>query len=66
MYLRCAPLHPTQEVPQASIGSIIGSAGTNINRIRQETGAKIKVFDDPAADGQRTIEIAGTQEQVRV
>ena len=36
-----------QQVPQSAIGSIIGSGGSNINRIRQETGAKIKVFDEP-------------------
>ena len=36
-----------QQVPQSAIGSIIGSGGSNINRIRQETGARIKVFDEP-------------------
>lgn len=39
-----------QQVPQSAIGSIIGSGGSNINRIRQETGAKIKVFDEPVRD----------------
>lgn len=48
------------------MGSIIGSSGSNINRIRQETGAKIKLFDDPTPEGNRMIEIAGSAEQVRV
>ena len=54
-----------QEVPQSCIGSIIGAQGSNINRIRSESGAKIKVFDEPAPNGERNIEIAGTAEQVR-
>ena len=49
-----------QQVPQSAIGSIIGSGGSNINRIRQETGAKIKVFDEPVRDAPSARPCAGS------
>ena len=64
------PPHPSatfsahMAVPEPSVGSIIGKAGTNIAQIRHISGARIKVHDSVPGSTERRIEMTGTGEQV--
>lgn len=53
------------KVLDSNVGSVIGSHGDNIGRIRRESGARIKVHDpNPAEPDFRTVEITGKADQV--
>jgi len=52
-------------IPNASVGSVIGKGGVNINQIRQMSGAKIKVHESQAGAQERLLEMSGSAEQVQ-
>eukprot|EP00884_Botryococcus_braunii_P016299 jgi/Botrbrau1/3352/Bobra.0048s0046.1 len=60
--------HPQQcmliSLSKAQAGCIIGKGGIHINQIRQISGARLKLFESPLANGDRRLELAGTQSQV--
>ncbi|XP_065175316.1 tudor and KH domain-containing protein-like [Sycon ciliatum] len=51
------------EVPDFAVGFVIGRGGQNIRKIETETGARIKMRDDPDKSGSKT-EINGFPDQV--
>lgn len=51
-------------VSEGMIGGLIGRSGSNISRIRNESGATIKVHGGKGEQKQRQIHIAGTARQV--
>lgn len=51
-------------IPNELGGTIIGKGGERINRIRQESGARIDIGNGFGAD-ERIITIAGTQPQIQ-
>lgn len=51
-------------VSQKDGGSIIGKGGANIKRIRETTGADVKLAEPPANSGRRVCSASGTLPQV--
>jgi polyribonucleotide nucleotidyltransferase len=52
------------QVANVHIGSVIGAGGSNINRIRDSSGARVKVHDPEPGNPERTVEITGNEQQV--
>uniref|UniRef100_A0A0C9RWN6 TSA: Wollemia nobilis Ref_Wollemi_Transcript_8244_2694 transcribed RNA sequence n=1 Tax=Wollemia nobilis TaxID=56998 RepID=A0A0C9RWN6_9CONI len=50
-------------VPKTAVGSVLGKRGSNIEHIREISGAKIKLHDSRSGSSDRVIEISGTPEQ---
>jgi len=46
------------------IGSVIGKGGSNIQQIRNMTGAKVKVHEKQHGEEERVIEMTGSADQV--
>jgi hypothetical protein len=61
-----APGVQTQQVtiPHELAGAIIGSRGTRISQIRQQSGASIKIDDPLPGTNDRIITIVGTPNQI--
>lgn len=51
-------------VPETMMGGLIGRSGSNISRIRVESGAVIKVHGGKGAQKHRHIQLAGSSQQV--
>lgn len=51
-------------ISETMVGGLIGRAGSNISRIRTETGAMIKVFGGKGEQKHRQIQLIGTAQQV--
>ncbi|EPS60551.1 hypothetical protein M569_14252 [Genlisea aurea] len=51
-------------VPENLVGGLIGRFGANISRIRNETGANIKIHGGRGEQTQRQIHLSGTVQQV--
>ncbi|GAB4861963.1 hypothetical protein Ancab_037217 [Ancistrocladus abbreviatus] len=51
-------------VPETMVGGLIGRCGSNISRIRSESGAMIKVYGGKGEQKHRPIQLAGTAQQV--
>ncbi|KAH6815013.1 hypothetical protein C2S53_016952 [Perilla frutescens var. hirtella] len=51
-------------VPENLVGGLIGRFGANISRIRNESGANIKVFGGRGEQSQRQIHLGGSAQQV--
>ncbi|KAG8391549.1 hypothetical protein BUALT_Bualt01G0199200 [Buddleja alternifolia] len=51
-------------VPENLVGGLIGRFGANISRIRNESGANIKVYGGRGEQTQRQIHLDGTAQQV--
>ncbi|KZV39046.1 KH domain-containing protein-like [Dorcoceras hygrometricum] len=52
-------------IPAHAIGKVIGKGGTNIENIRQISGATIEISDPKSSNGDRVALISGTTEQKR-
>lgn len=52
--------------PISKSGSVIGKGGSIINKIRQETGAKVRVEEPQSGDDERVIVIVGSEKEVEV
>eukprot|EP00252_Welwitschia_mirabilis_P000304 TRINITY_DN10340_c0_g1_i2.p1 TRINITY_DN10340_c0_g1~~TRINITY_DN10340_c0_g1_i2.p1 ORF type:complete len:409 (-),score=88.80 TRINITY_DN10340_c0_g1_i2:423-1649(-) len=50
-------------IPKAMVGSIVGRGGSNINRIREISGAKVILHDAERSSSNRIVEISGTPDQ---
>lgn len=50
--------------PLSKSGSVIGKGGSIINRIRQETGVKVRVEEAISRDDERVIVIVGSEKEV--
>lgn len=53
-------------IPTLLVGSIIGHEGKTINRIRQESGAKITIEKPVPGRNEQTITIVGNLEQTKL
>ncbi len=51
-------------IPHELAGAIIGSRGTRISQIRQQSGASIKIDDPLPGTNDRIITIVGTPNQI--
>lgn len=51
-------------ISEALVGGLIGKCGSNISRIRNESGAMIKVFGGKGQQKQRHIHFGGSAQQV--
>ncbi|CAI9101284.1 OLC1v1038578C3 [Oldenlandia corymbosa var. corymbosa] len=51
-------------VPESMVGGLIGRCGSNISRIRTESGATIKVYGGKGEQTQRQIHLGGSAQQV--
>ncbi|KAL3516881.1 hypothetical protein ACH5RR_023783 [Cinchona calisaya] len=51
-------------VPEPMVGGLIGRCGSNISRIRTESGATIKVYGGKGEQTQRQIHLGGSIQQV--
>ncbi|KAH9603054.1 hypothetical protein KSS87_006289 [Heliosperma pusillum] len=51
-------------ISETMVGGLIGRAGSNIGRIRTESGAMIKVFGGKGEQKHRQIQLIGTAQQV--
>ncbi|GAB2263440.1 hypothetical protein Droror1_Dr00027648 [Drosera rotundifolia] len=51
-------------ISETMVGGLIGRSGSNISRIRNESGATIKVHGGKGEQKHRQIQLAGTAEQV--
>ncbi|KAG9156891.1 hypothetical protein Leryth_015477 [Lithospermum erythrorhizon] len=51
-------------IPEALVGGLIGRCGSNISRIRSESGATIKVYGGKGEHNQRQIHLGGSAHQV--
>ncbi|XP_027160613.1 poly(rC)-binding protein 4-like [Coffea eugenioides] len=51
-------------VPESMVGGLIGRCGSNISRIRTESGATIKVYGAKGEQTQRQIHLGGSAQQV--
>jgi predicted RNA-binding protein YlqC (UPF0109 family) len=45
-------------VPTAKAGNVIGKAGDNVQKIRTETGARVKIFDPAPGSDERLVVVA--------
>jgi heterogeneous nuclear ribonucleoprotein K len=52
-------------IPDELAGTIIGKGGERINRIRQESGARIDVGSTTYGSNERIITITGNQQQIQ-
>lgn len=50
-------------IPKNAVGSVLGKRGSNIQNIREISGAKVKLHDSESGSSDRVIEISGTPEQ---
>lgn len=50
-------------IPKNAVGSVLGKRGSNIQHIREISGAKVKLHDSQSGASDRVIEISGTPEQ---
>ncbi|GLJ09206.1 hypothetical protein SUGI_0103820 [Cryptomeria japonica] len=50
-------------IPKDSVGSVLGKRGSNMQHIREISGAKVKLHDSRSGASDRVIEISGTPEQ---
>lgn len=50
-------------IPKDSVGSVLGKRGSNMEHIREISGAKVKLYDSRSGASDRVIEISGTPEQ---
>lgn len=65
-----APADPSVTSVHVSIGkegarALLAVQGAAINRVRRESGAKVKLHDADAATGERMLEISGSAAQVQ-
>ncbi|GAA0184052.1 RNA metabolism protein [Lithospermum erythrorhizon] len=51
-------------IPEEFVGGLIGRCGSNISRIRSESGATIKVYGGKGEGNQRQIHLGGSSQQV--
>ncbi|KAL5571669.1 hypothetical protein UlMin_021266 [Ulmus minor] len=51
-------------ISESLVGGLIGRCGSNISRIRSESGATIKVYGGKGEQNQRQIQFGGTAQQV--
>ncbi|XP_062073237.1 flowering locus K homology domain-like isoform X3 [Humulus lupulus] len=51
-------------ISETLVGGLIGRCGSNISRIRNESGAKIKVYGGKGEQHQRQIQFGGSTQQV--
>ncbi|CAK9146200.1 unnamed protein product [Ilex paraguariensis] len=51
-------------VPESLVGGLIGRCGSNISRIRSESGATIKVYGAKGEQTHRQIHLGGSSQQV--
>ncbi|XP_031113991.1 poly(rC)-binding protein 4-like [Ipomoea triloba] len=57
-------VNATMLIPEALAGGLIGRCGSNISRIRTESGATIKVYGGKGEQKQRQIHLGGSAQQV--
>ncbi|KAH9306722.1 hypothetical protein KI387_011126, partial [Taxus chinensis] len=50
-------------IPKTAVGSVLGKRGSNMQHIREISGAKVKLHDSRSGASERVIEISGTPEQ---
>lgn len=51
-------------IPETLVGGLIGRCGSNISRIRNESGAMIKVYGGKGEQNHRQIQFGGSAQQV--
>lgn len=54
----------TMLIPEDQIGRVIGAKGSNLQRLRAETGADVKVARDGPQPETRSVDMTGTAEQI--
>ncbi|KAF9610464.1 hypothetical protein IFM89_022428 [Coptis chinensis] len=52
-------------VPEQVLGSVYGENGTNLNRLRQISGAKVSIHDPRPGTSETIVVISGTPDQTQ-
>jgi len=63
VYVHLVQVTYTITLPQMHVGTLLGSRGSNVNAIRNRSGAKIKVHENRPGLNERQVDVTGDTSQ---